>query len=127
LTKFSQKLWHQVPWCILSGFCDFIIFDLIMALCFFSPYIEYIVITFFCAQLLLNFSKDFVQTFTEALSSSVLMHFVGVVWLDNFLPNYGPLFFFSLCRVYSEQFLLCATPPTFRKGFCSNFHRSFVI
>jgi hypothetical protein len=57
-----------MSWCILLGFCDWIIFDLIMALSFFPLY-----------------------------------------------------------RIYSEQFLLCATPPTFPKGFCSNFHRSFVI
>jgi hypothetical protein len=68
LTKLSQKLFHQVPWGILSGFCDCIIFDLIMALCFFSLY-----------------------------------------------------------RIYSEQFLLCATPPTFLNGFWPNFHWSFVI
>jgi hypothetical protein len=37
---------------------------------------------FFCAQLLL-FSTDFDQTFTEALSSSALVHIVGVLRLDN--------------------------------------------
>jgi hypothetical protein len=36
---------------------------------------------FFCAQLLLHFSMDFDQTFTEALSS--LAHIVGVLELDN--------------------------------------------
>jgi hypothetical protein len=44
LFKLSQKLCHHAPWHILSGFCDWIIFDLIMALCFF-PYREYIVNT----------------------------------------------------------------------------------
>jgi hypothetical protein len=34
---------------------------------------------FFCAQLLLHFSTDFDQTFTEALSSSDLAHIVGVL------------------------------------------------
>jgi hypothetical protein len=38
---------------------------------------------FFCAQLLLHFSTDFDQTFTEALSSSALAHIVGVLRLDN--------------------------------------------
>jgi hypothetical protein len=38
---------------------------------FFLPYIEYILNNFFCVQLLLHFSKDFVQTFTEALSTRV--------------------------------------------------------
>jgi hypothetical protein len=38
---------------------------------------------FFCAQLLLHFSMDFDQTFTEALSSSALAHIVGVLRLDN--------------------------------------------
>jgi hypothetical protein len=34
---------------------------------------------FFCAQLLLHFSMDFDETFTEALSSSALAHIVGVL------------------------------------------------
>jgi hypothetical protein len=104
LNKLSQKLCHQVTWRILSGFCDWIIFDLIMALCFF-PYIEYIMNNFFCAQLFLYFSMDFDQTFTEALYLSALAHIVGVLWSDNIWPNYGSLFF-SQYRIYSEQFSL---------------------
>jgi hypothetical protein len=61
---------------------------------------------FFCEQLLLHFSTDFDQTFTEALSSSALAHIVQVLRLDNIWPNYGPLFI-SLYRIYSEQFF-CA-------------------
>jgi hypothetical protein len=34
---------------------------------------------FFCAQLLLHFSTDFDQTFTEALSSSALARIVRVL------------------------------------------------
>jgi hypothetical protein len=34
---------------------------------------------FFCAQLLLHFSTDFDQIFTEALTSSALVHIVRVL------------------------------------------------
>jgi hypothetical protein len=36
-------------------------------------------IDFFCAQILLHFSRDFEQTFVEALSSSALDHMLGVL------------------------------------------------
>jgi hypothetical protein len=65
LTKLSQNLCSQVPWRILSGFCDWIIFDLIMALCFISLY-----------------------------------------------------------KIYSEQFLLCAIPPTL---FMINIAHSYIV
>jgi hypothetical protein len=73
---------------------------------------------FFRAQLLIHF--------TEALSTSALAHVVGVLWFDNIWPNYDPLLVF-LFRIYSEQFLLCDTTPTFLKEFWPNFHRSFAI
>jgi hypothetical protein len=71
---------------------------------------QYIVNKFFCAELVLHFSTNFVQTFTEALSSSALAHIVGVLWLDNFWPNYGPSFF-----PYTEYIVntsSVAIPPT---------------
>jgi hypothetical protein len=74
-TDFDQTFLEALlssAWHILSGFCDWIIFDRIMALCIFFPYTEYIVNNFYSAQLLLHFSMDFDQTFTEALSSSAL-------------------------------------------------------
>jgi hypothetical protein len=64
---------------------------------------------FFCTQLL-HFSRDFDQTLTEALA-----HIVGVLWLHNFWPNYGPLYFSSY-RIYSEQFF-CAQLLHFSKEF----------
>jgi hypothetical protein len=59
---------------------------------------------FFCAQLLLHFSMDFEQTFTEALLSSALAHIVGVSWLDNIWPNYGPMFFFPYIEYLVNNF-----------------------
>jgi hypothetical protein len=45
-----------------------------------------------------------------------------VLRFDNVLPNYGPFGFFLNIEYNSEQFLLCATPPTFHKEFLPNFH-----
>ena len=51
---------------------------------------------FFCAQLLLHFSTDFNQTFTEVWSWSAPAHIVGVLWFGHFWQNYGP--FFHICN-----------------------------
>jgi hypothetical protein len=74
----------------------------------------------FCAKLLLHFSTDFDQTFTEAFSSSALGHIVGVLRLDNILPNYGPLFFFSY-KEYIVNNFFCAQLLHFSTDFDQTF------
>ena len=65
-TRVSLRFCHHEPWHILSVFCNSNICAGIMApcFCFFFKYM-YSKIQF-CSQLLLHFSKDFDQSFTEA-------------------------------------------------------------
>ena len=76
-------------------------------------------IDFFCMHLLVcfpNFHRNFVIKFPNAYHMCFATY--------TFLQNYCPLLFFKL-----EKFLtlLSSTLPTFLKGFCPNFFRSFFI
>ena len=75
--KLSQKVCNQVPWHILSVFCDSYIFARITALLLIYPREIH-----FCAQPFIHFIRDFGQTFSDVLSSSycVLAHIVANIF-----------------------------------------------
>jgi hypothetical protein len=63
-----------------------------------------------------NFHRSFVIKCPGAYCKGFVIFFYLI-----FLFNYGPLFLFSLYRIYMYIEL------TFLKGFWPNFHRSFII
>ena len=104
-TKLSQNDCHQVPQCILSVFCNSIIYPRHYCLLFkFTPSVCPSV-TLFCAKLLKQFLWDLNQTFTEWLSPCAAAHIVIILWFLNLSRSYCPLFKFTLLS-FCEQLLL---------------------
>ena len=83
-TKLSQNYCYQVLQRIFWVFCDLLSFGWVIAILeIFSLFVK-----LFCVQLLLDFSCQFHQTFTELLLSSAAVDILDLKWFSQFLQSF---------------------------------------